>query len=311
MSEFLDHSRTKELPHLGTFVKAAELGSFTATATELGMTQAAVSQRIAVLEKELSVSLFDRRSGRIGLTPTGRRLYEYARRILDLHQEAREALGGFPRPVSGDLALAASSVPGECFLPALLTGFQKTFPLVHVRATVGDSRTALHEVEKGQATFALVGGKSEAAHLAFRRLGADRLVLVVPPGHRWVDQQIPLAALCQEPLILREAGSGSRHAVLTNLERSGVVMADLNIALELGSNAAIKDAVRRGLGAAFLSRFAVQKELASRELVAVEVAGLDLARNFYLAYDQRRQLPSTASVFLHYLEGNPLIPPDR
>src|SRR5207249_1353587 len=111
MGELLADFKTKELPHLGTFVTSAELGSFTATGAELGMTQAAVSQRIAALEKELSVSLFDRRSGKISLTEAGRRLYEYARRILDLHEQAREALGGLHSPVSGDLPLATSSIP--------------------------------------------------------------------------------------------------------------------------------------------------------------------------------------------------------
>ena len=92
MRETFTGLETRELPRLGTFVKAAELGSFTATAAELGMTQAAVSQRIALLEKELSVSLFNRRSGRMALTEAGQQLYEYARKILDLHGQAREAL---------------------------------------------------------------------------------------------------------------------------------------------------------------------------------------------------------------------------
>jgi len=310
MDKPLDPCKTRELPHLGTFVKAAELGSFTATGAELGMTQAAVSQRIAALEKELSVSLFDRRAGRIAVTEAGRRLHGYAREILALHERAREALGGLRPPVSGDLSLATSSVPGECFLPALLMGFQQKFPHVHVRATVGDSRTALQEVEKGQAALALVGEKTEATHLEFHCLGADCMLLVVPPGHRWAGQHISAVALRDEPLLLRESGSGTRSAVMKNLERSGVVMADLNVALELGSNAAIKDAVERGLGVAFLSSFAVQKELDHGDLVKVEVEGLDLGRDFYVAYDRRRPLPPTARAFLHYVEVNPIFPSD-
>src|SRR5262249_50504440 len=81
-----------ELPHLSTFVRVAEEGGFTAAASDLGLTQAAVSQRIAALERELRVSLFDRRAGRIFLTEAGQRLYEYARRILDLHERARSDL---------------------------------------------------------------------------------------------------------------------------------------------------------------------------------------------------------------------------
>ena len=83
--------QSSELPHLGTFVKVAELGGFTAAAAGLGITQAAVSQRIALLEKRLQISLFERRVGRTCLTEAGRRLYEYGRKILDLHEQASEA----------------------------------------------------------------------------------------------------------------------------------------------------------------------------------------------------------------------------
>ena len=104
-------SAPRELPHLATFARAAERGSFTEAAADLGVTQAAVSQRIAALECDLRVSLFNRRAGRIALTEAGERLYELTRRILDLHEEARECLGGLHANLSGELSIAASSVP--------------------------------------------------------------------------------------------------------------------------------------------------------------------------------------------------------
>jgi DNA-binding transcriptional LysR family regulator len=85
-------SGSSELPHLETFVRAAELGSFTSAAAELGVSQAAVSQRIGTLERELRVSLFERRAGKVYLTEVGNRLHGYALRILRLHDEAREAI---------------------------------------------------------------------------------------------------------------------------------------------------------------------------------------------------------------------------
>jgi len=296
-----------ELPHLSTFARAAERGSFTAVADDLGITQAAVSQRIAVLEKELHVALFDRRGGRIALTEAGQRLYEYARQILNLHEQAREDLGGFHPPISGDLPIAASSVPGECFLPALLSAFHAEHPQVHVRATVSDSGSVLTEVEKGKASLGLVGQKAERASLECRPIGSDSLVLIVSSGHAWATRRtISLDALAGEPLIIREPGSGSRSALEKSLERAGSSLAGLSVSLELGSNAGIKDAVKRGLGVAFLSRFCVQRELAAKELRAVRVRGLDLARQFYLVYDRRRPLSPAASVFLHFLESRPI-----
>src|SRR3954454_6042244 len=155
----------QELPHLATFVRAAERGSFTAAAADLGVTQAAVSQRIAALEKELRASLSTRRAGRIALTEAGERLYELARTILDLHEQARESLGGFHPSIAGDLPIAASSVPAECYLPALLSSFREKFPEVHVRASVGDSSSVAKEVTKGLASLGLVGEKAEKQSL--------------------------------------------------------------------------------------------------------------------------------------------------
>src|SRR5437588_5878275 len=105
------------LPHLETFTHAAELNSFTAAGQVLGLTQAAVSQRVRALEQSLGVSLFRRQGGHVLLTDEGRQLYEFAKRIQALHQQAREELTGRKPRVGGELTLAASSVPGEHLLP--------------------------------------------------------------------------------------------------------------------------------------------------------------------------------------------------
>jgi LysR family transcriptional regulator, low CO2-responsive transcriptional regulator len=302
-----DDSRPAELPHLATFVRAAERGSFTATASELGVSQAAVSQRIAALEKELRVSLFDRRAGRIALTEAGQRLYEYARQILGLHEQARRDLGGILPSVSGDLPIAASSVPGECFLPALLSAFHAKHPQVHVRATVSDSGSVIRDVEKGKASLGLTGQKAEKSRLESRPIGRDSLVLIIPSGHPWATRRtVSLNAVVSEPLIIREPGSGSRCALEKGLERAGASLADLNVSLELGSNSAIKDAVKRGLGVAFLSRLAVERELDAKELRAVSVRGLCLTRSFYLVYHRLRPLSPAATAFLHFVESHPI-----
>ncbi len=296
-----------ELPHLATFAAVAERGGFTAAAAALGVSQAAVSQRVAALEQRLHVSLFSRRAGAFSLTEAGQRLYPYARRILELHDQARTDLGGFRPTVAGELSLAASSVPGECFLSELLSGFHEQYPHVHVRATVGDSGSVTRDVEQGRAALGLVGQKIEKPSLEFRPFGADCLVLVVASGHRWATRKrITIKALAGEPLIIREPGSGSRVALEKSLERAGASLAKLDVTLELGGNAAIKDAVKRGLGVAFLSRLAVERELDGGELRAVAVDSLDLARRFYLVYQRTRPFSQAASAFLHFVGSHPI-----
>lgn len=297
----------KQLPHLETFVAAAELSSFSAAARALGLTQAAVSQRVQALEKALEASLFHRKGGHVVLTEAGHQLYPFAQRILALHQEAREAITGHRAPVVGNLVLAASSVPGEHFLPELLTRFRESYPHIHVQATVTDTRQVLHQIERGQANLGLVGGKMDNPNLEFRSFASDQLVLVVPAGHAWASRpQVPLAHLAREPLILRESGSSSRWCFEKALEKAGRSTKDLNVILELGSNEAIKEAVLRGLGLAMLSTHTVRHEIEAGRLHALSIQGLSLDRDMFVVWDRQRPLPIPAQLFLEFLASSSL-----
>src|SRR5262245_24671706 len=251
--------RGEPLPHLDTFAHVAELNSFTAAARELGISQAAVSQRIQALEKELDSSLFDRRAGRIQLSEAGRRLYPLARQILNLHQEARTQVTGVKGPVTGELLLGASSIPGEYLLPQLLEEFRERQPQVQVRALISDSAAIQAEVERGQVQLGLIGAKPDRPNLESVRFGGDSLLLIVPGNHPWHKKRtITLSSLLEQPLILRERGSGARSCLERAIEKLGHAASEIKVILELGSNEAIKEAVHRGLGVAILSRLAVQ-----------------------------------------------------
>jgi len=295
------------LPHLETFAKSAELNSFTKTAKALFMTQAAISQRIQSLEKALGTSLFHRQGGRVLLTEAGQKLYDFAQRILDLHRQARQEVTHQTTPISGDLFLAASSIPGEHLLPGLLAVFGRKFPHVHVRATVGDSKQVIAQVERGEVSLGLLGRKIDHPHLEFLYLASDHIALVVPRGHALAKRKkLNLEQLTVHPLILREAGSGLRHCFEKALEPSGKTLADFRIALELGSNEAIKEAVLCGIGVAVLSDLAVRKELREGQLHALNVTDLKGERDLYVAKDTRRVLPLPARIFLDFIQTQPL-----
>jgi len=240
-------SEAEQLPHLATFSRAAELGNFTAAGKALGLTQAAVSQRIQALEASLGTALFQRRGGKVVLTDAGRRLYDFAQRILDLNREARREVAGQVAPVAGDLLLAASSIPGEHFLPALLAAFGEGHPHVRVRATVSDSDAVIGQVERGEAHLGLVGRKADGPDLDCQYLASDRMVFAVRPGHPLAKEKaVSAGRLAAYPLVLREVGSGLRLCFEKALERAGLSLADFRVALEIGSNEAGQGGGRPG-----------------------------------------------------------------
>jgi DNA-binding transcriptional LysR family regulator len=306
-----DHPDEGPLPHLGTLSKAAELSSFTAAAKSLGLTQAAVSQRIQALERVLDVPLFRRQGGRVLLTEAGQRLYDYAERILALHREARREIARHQEPpVSGVLSLGASTIPGEHLLPALLSVFHERFPRIRVKAEISDSVKVIAQVERGQASLGLVGRKTDSPHLEFRHFATDRMVLVAAPDRfRGKRRHVSFKQLCKQPLVLREAGSGLRHCFEKELARLGTSPGDLQIALELGSNEAVKEAVLRGLGMAVLSSYAVAKEVRAGRLVALKVTDLRCDREMFVVRDRRRVLSAPARAFRTFLETNPVPDP--
>jgi DNA-binding transcriptional LysR family regulator len=295
-----------QLPYLETFAKAAELNNFTAAGKALAMTQAAVSQRMHELEKALGTLLFRRTGGRLVLTDEGRRLYDYVQRILELHRQARQEIAGQKASISGQLRLGASTIPGEHFLPALMSVFRRRYPQIEVRASIGDSLAVINQVEQGRIQLGLVGRKADNPRLEFRHFSTDRMVLVVPAGHTWARRrQISLQQLCKQPLILREPGSGSRHCLEMELARREKSLGDMQIALELGSNAAIKEAVGHGLGLAVLSIHAVQQEIKTGQLHVLKVTDLPCDRELFMVWDQQRVLAPPAQVFRIFLESNP------
>jgi LysR family transcriptional regulator, low CO2-responsive transcriptional regulator len=296
------------LPHLDTFAQAAEMCSFTSAALALRLTQAAVSQRIQSLERTLNESLFHRRGGRVVLTDAGRTLYSYTQQILELHAEARTQITGRKFPVAGELVISASSIPGKHLLPAVISGFSKKYPNIHIRAAVGDSAAVIDQVERGEASVGLVGRKDDNPNLEFRFLVSDHMAIVVSRRHDLAGRKtVTLDQLATHPLILRESGSGLRHCFEKSLDRAGWSLSDLNVTLELGSNEAIKKAVQRGVGVAVLSAIAVRKEVEAGRLHGLRLQGIRCERDMFIVRDRRRVAAPPARMFLTFLESHRVV----
>lgn len=292
-----------ELRQLITFCKVAELQSFTKAAEALFITQAAVSQQIKMLEQELGGRLFEREPRQVTLTEAGRELYPHAKEIIRRCEAMKQAVGQAARTVAGEVRVAASTIPGEHILPERLARFRGAYPQVRVTVLISDSERTLEEISAARVDVAVVGLRPRSERLHWEVFDSDRLVVVVAPSHPWARRRkpVPLAEFLEAPFVLRSTGSGTRQCLATALEAVGHSLADLKVAVEVGSSEAAKSTVLQGASVSALSVRAVERDLTFRSLRAIEVEGLRLEREFYLVTNPRRLLSPAASVLVNFL----------
>jgi DNA-binding transcriptional LysR family regulator len=293
-----------EMRDLEAFVAIAETGSFTVAAQRLLLSQPTVSARIASLESALDARLFDRGSDRAHLTPAGKVLHEQARRLLRAREDAVKAVDDFLGRLHGPLLIGGSTIPGSYLLPALLAELRVEHPGLRIVLAVEDTDKMLAALRQGDIELCVVGREVEEAGLDTSVVGRDEVVLVATPGlaeRTGTTQHSGLEILKGLPLVLREVGSGTRASALAALERAGADVSGLRIALEIGSNAAAREAALAGVGAAFLSRLAVEREIREGELVVLPVAGAALSRPLVLVTRSGRTLSPGAAALVRKL----------
>jgi DNA-binding transcriptional LysR family regulator len=268
---------------LQVFRAVARHLNFRLASEELLLTQPAVTQQIKTLESELSVALFERAAGRVTLTPAGQTLLPYAERMAAISLEAHEAVVAATGGTSGTLAVGASQTIGQYLLPRLIAGFMHEFPQVKVSAVGGNTQAVLEAVLEHRVQVGLIEGPASRRDFRIEAFMEDHMVCVVPVGHEWADEEIPIAAMQGTMMVTRELGSGSRKIVEQALTEAGVRVRDLHIGMTADSTEGMLSAVEAGLGVGFVSRWAVRNQLALGTLRIARVKGLKLARMFSMA----------------------------
>jgi DNA-binding transcriptional LysR family regulator len=301
-----------DLRRLEIFAKVAELGSFSRAADALFLTQPTVSEHVRALEDELGVQLLDRLGRGAAPTRAGQLLLGYARRILALALEARQAIDQFQGRMSGELIVGGSTIPGEYVLPSLVAQFRSKYPEVSISLLIGSSRQVAAWVEDGRVEVGMVGARPGGRTLEARELMDDELVVIVSSEHPWSGRDtIPLDDVKTEPMIVRERGSGSREALETVLKAAGTDLAQFRVVAEMGSTQAIKQAVRAGVGIAIISQRAVELECRARLIWCLRIDGVKIRRAFSLVTHRERSRSPLAQAFLEFVESQyPERPPD-
>lgn len=290
------------LGQLRTFLALAATGSVRAAAERLVVTQPAVSAALASLQREVGVPLVAREGRGLRLTPAGEAFADYARRALGLLDEGMAAAVGAAQPERGRLRLAAVISAGEHLAPVLLASFVARHPGVDISLEVGNRRRvwdllAHHEVDVA------IGGRPPptATTLATR---PHQLVVVAAhrggvnrEGHRRTARSVSLDELAKETWLLRESGSGTRAS-------AEELLGQLDIAprvLTLGSNGAIIESVRIGLGITLISRDAVDEYLLAGALEEWRYGPLPLERAWHLVGATNKPLGATHQLFVDHL----------
>jgi len=277
------------LDQLRIFIAVAEREHITRAAAALNLTQSAVSAAIAALEERHAVRLFDRVGRRIVLTESGRVFLDEARSVLARAEQAERVLGDLAGLRRGTLRLAASQTVANYWLPPLMQRFHATYPGFTLELTTGNTADVVRMVHAATVDLGFVEGEVDDPALSARPLPGDELALVVAPGHAWTrTPPVTRAALRAGPWVLREPGSGTRAVCEAALASHGLATADIDIALELPSNEAVRTAVEAGPGATVLSTLVVAPALRAGRLVRVP---FDLSsRRFFAVRHKARHL---------------------
>ena len=286
---------------LAAFCAVVERKSFSQAAERLGVTQPAVSLQVRSLEKRLGRQLLDRSGRRVEPTEAGLALYRGAQRLLALEGQLLDELeGGGEGELGGTLEVGASTGPGSTVVPVLLCEFQRANPGVAISLSISDTQSVVDRVAERELELGVVGAARRHRGVVFEPFFRDEVVLATPPDHRFAGRTVTLDELKQEPLIVMQDGAGVRQVIEDELRRAGTRLRDLEPRLELGLQESARSAVAAGYGVTFISRTAVEADLAAGTLGVARVKGLDPARQVSLVRSTGRSPTRAAEAFIEF-----------
>lgn len=289
---------------LAAFCAVVERRSFSQAAEQLGVTQPAVSLQIRSLEKRLGLQLLDRSGRRVEPTEAGNRLYRSAQRLLAVEEQLLADLGDETEgELGGRLEIGASTGPGGTVLPIVLAEFQQLHPGVHVALAVSDTQHVVEQVARREVELGVVGASRRHRSVVFEPFFRDEVVLAVPRGHRYAGKTVTLDELKVEPLVLMQEGAGVRQVIEEELRAAGVRLRDLDVRLELGLQESARSAVVAGYGVTFISRSAIETDLAAGTVAVARVEGLEPSREISLVRSVGRAETRVAQAFVEYAKS--------
>ncbi|GAC1653243.1 MAG: selenium metabolism-associated LysR family transcriptional regulator [Vulcanimicrobiaceae bacterium] len=286
---------------LSTYVRVIETGNISAAARSLYLAQSAVSSQLSALTRAVGVPLMERVHGRWETTAAGRIFYDRARQLLSLVEQLERDISDTTLGVSGHIVVASTRTVTDTLLPTILAGFSQRFPDIRVEVLAGNRSQAELWLSADEADVALVALPFGKKGLELQVFDRDELKLILPSSHVLASREsVSFSEIEGEQFILFEEGTGTR-ALLE--EQLGSRFGNLDIRLSLNSNDALANAVRLGMGIAFLPARSAEQWASLGDLRALSVTDLDLFRDLAVVVRQGLSQTSATRAFVDFVRS--------
>lgn len=290
---------------LKVFRAVAEHLSFRKAGEQLYLTQPAVTLQIKALEEELATKLFERSASGVTLSDAGRTLLTYAERLRELAEQAENELAEMKGQAAGSLVLGASTTIAQYVIPKYLAAFSRRFPGVQLQVFGENTEHIADGVASGRFGLGLIEGPAMRKDLLIEDWFEDEIFVTVPASHEWAEMgSIAAEKLRDAALVMRERGSGSRHVVEHALQKAGLRLGGLRIAMELDSTEAILSCVEEGLGVGFVSKWAMERRVDAHALAMLRIEGHKMMRKFCFVLPRGPEPQPMAVTMKRFLESS-------
>jgi DNA-binding transcriptional LysR family regulator len=284
---------------LRVFCQTARYLSCTKAAEKLYVTQPAVTAQVKLLEDSCNLKLFKKKGRRIFLTDEGKTLYDYAAKVFEYEKEIESVIEEMKELKRGVLRLGTTKAYARYFMPFLITSFREAYPHIKIHLDEGSSSDMIRSLLDLKNEVALISKAEDNRVIRFIPFSHEELVLITAPDHRLARRKSVLVRdLGEEPIIMKERGSGTRKLVNELFSKKGL---NPNILMETSNTEFIKQLVQRGDGVSFVVREAVATELQEGKLTTVPIRGSKVYLDVSIAYLKDQHLSPPAQAFLDVL----------
>lgn len=294
------------LKQLEAFVKVAETKSFSEAAKQLFLTQPTVSAHVSALEKELKTCFLIRNTRGVELSESGKELYAYAVQMLEIEKTIKGRFGKEIKPEGNVLRIGASTVPAQYILPNVMSTFHAEYPGEKLKLFETDSEGVIDMILSHHIDIGFTGTVIEKGNCKYLPFYEDELVVLTPANEKFVEKlcggQILADWIMDEPVILREEGSGTKKEAEKMLAEQGIDMKKLKLAALMENQETIKRSVSKGMGVTILSKLAAEEELKNGTLLAFPLGSQGGKRSINLVYDAEYPLLPAAERFIKMIK---------